>query len=931
MANLNFRTLICYAFAVGVLTQSARSAHAVGEQVGRLRGVVTDTQGKPLDAVTVTASGPALIGGPRTVFSNESGRYEIANLPPGAYSIEFSYPGTEPLTRQVVVQTGEAQTLNVSWSIVVSEAELISLRETRQTTRPDSAQTGSVRDFGSVNRMPTSRSYQGITQQVPGVSGGANPNIKGGGSRNNRYLIDGMDVTDPVTNTFTKNITFESMGAVDVLTGGMDAEYNAIGGVINVVTKGGADNFHATASVYANHSDLSASGNFGTQLYEYKQPFNDIESGLTRSGQLAINVGGPILARKLWYSATYELFLNESAQVKGPPLGVPPYNIQHPSLTSTNHLARLRLNYVPTGNHRVWLNLMTDPGQFNNTNGGNARLGVAENRQDQGGGFALLGWEWLGSQTFFPSLQVGLLYNFLEIGPQGWLGDVDFTGCMQFSPQNCVYERNRTQRFNSNDLTTWYQGDAYQLDKRYKMQIDPSLTIRGTLMGSHTLKMGVQAQFVYRTRVAEVPGRFSFEDLNEDGALLEEGLCDPATGVGCFRRIETEPLDAKEQGYAVGLFVQDRWWTPLQWLTVNPGLRADLGYTEDRLGRRIYRLFALAPRLGATADITRDGRNVLFAYYGRHTEPMSLATASSVDAIEASRDITTEWDPAMMDYTVPVSISGGPGGIIIDTKAKMPRSDEITAGARREIFPNAVASVEYTWKRIAYTWDTIEINRIWDPTGARVIGWRDPAKQGRDVQEYTTPESPRIYQGLSFATEGRPTPNWDYLASYTVSWNYGYSTRTDNPRQLKFSDGYLAQDLRHYIRAGGSYFAFNQLVLGAYMQYQSGTALTKGFYNAQDNDFSMRRSPGGTTTTTPNDIAGISEFRIPDFFRLDLRLSYNVLPNRFRNKLNLIVDVFNVMNLRVPTGVTAADVARFGQVTGRQSPFRAQLAINWTY
>ncbi len=65
----------------------------------------------------MTASGPALIGGPRRCSPTSSGRYEIANLPPGAYTVEFSYPGTEPLTRQVVVRQGEAQTLNVTWSI----------------------------------------------------------------------------------------------------------------------------------------------------------------------------------------------------------------------------------------------------------------------------------------------------------------------------------------------------------------------------------------------------------------------------------------------------------------------------------------------------------------------------------------------------------------------------------------------------------------------------------------------------------------------------------------------------------------------------------------------------------------------------------------------------------------------------------------------
>ena len=56
------------------------------------------------------------------------------------------------------------------------------------------------------------------------------------------------------------------------------------------------------------------------------------------------------------------------------------------------------------------------------------------------------------------------------------------------------------------------------------------------------------------------------------------GLCDPAKpGPNCFLRDVTHPFYIHENGYGVGLFVQDRWWTPLRWLTINPGLRADWG------------------------------------------------------------------------------------------------------------------------------------------------------------------------------------------------------------------------------------------------------------------------------------------------------------------------------------------------------------------
>ena len=55
------------------------------------------------------------------------------------------------------------------------------------------------------------RSYQSIAQQVAGVTG-VRTNIKGAMNAHNRYMVDGLDITDPVTNTFSANINFDSIG-----------------------------------------------------------------------------------------------------------------------------------------------------------------------------------------------------------------------------------------------------------------------------------------------------------------------------------------------------------------------------------------------------------------------------------------------------------------------------------------------------------------------------------------------------------------------------------------------------------------------------------------------------------------------------------------------------------------------------------------------
>src|SRR6185436_18506049 len=402
---------------------------------------------------------------------------------------------------------------------------------------------------------------------------------------------------------------------------------------------------------------------------------------------------------------------------------------------------------------------------------------------------------------------------------------------------------------------------------------------------------------------------------------LEAGLCDERMpGPNCFLCIDDDPFYVEETGYGVGLYIQDRWWTPLSWLTVTPGLRVDWGFSKNWQGAQATSLFGLGPRIGANADLTQDGRNVAYAYYGRATEPITLLVSADTSSTEASITRVFRWSQAMMVWNQ-VDQQGGVGGIKVDPDAKMPHTDEITFGFRREIFPNTVGSIEYTWKRITNQWNLMEVNRIWDPSGSRVVGWVDPKTIGPDgvgkqVFFYTTPDNPVWYRGIIFATEGQPSPRWDYSASYTLSWTTFQDT-ADNPRLQPFFHGYTGADIRHFFRLYASYDLTDHLVVGGSFQYQSGSPLTKGFFNYEDGDYSNRRSPAGTTPSMPNDPKSISEFRIPDFMQLDVRLSYNVMPLRLQSRLHLVVDVFNVLNQAIPTGVTATDIMRFGQVTGR--------------
>ena len=122
------------------------------------------------------------------------------------------------------------------------------------------------------------------------------------------------------------------------------------------------------------------------------------------------------------------------------------------------------------------------------------------------------------------------------------------------------------------------------------------------------------------------------------------------------------------------------------------------------------------------------------------------------------------------DYTTMIQQTGGPGGVIVDQKPKMPKADELTGGARREFLPGSVVGVEYTWKRFSNEWDAIEQNRIWDPDRpARASTTSTDSSGGGPSRCRRRPTTPASTRGSSSPREGRPTDRLDYHVSHTLS------------------------------------------------------------------------------------------------------------------------------------------------------------------
>lgn len=914
------------------------SASAVGEQDGRLYGVVTDkASSAPLPGARISVSGKSLIGGPRRVLTDEDGSYQVVSLPPGSYDVELSYEGAKPLRRRVVIRQGESFPLSIAWSIEeLSEATKVIVEE-RKMTRPDTTQTGTVLSADQQARIATSRRYQDIVQQVAGVSGGGNPNIKGAMDSHNRYLVDGLDITDPVTNTFSANINFDSVESIEVMTGGAEAQYNSLGGTINLVTTAGSNEWKVSASQYVNHQALSVGQQFGTQVYQGSRPFLRIARPPQSGYQTTVNVGGPIAKNKLWVNLSFEYLRRESSQPLGPTLGV-----QAPSQLSDRFLTRLKLTYAPSAKHRLTLSVSADPASFQNINQDNLRLGVAEDYQRQGGVFSIVQWDYFHSEKVNTNLQAGVQYSTVDVGPQGYFGTVDasaYRGMGRFSAANESYDPDRPQHYNGDDGTYWYQGGSLTFDKRYTFQFDPSVSVRGKLLGRHEAKFGIQSRVIYHSFDQSVPGGTSYSDIG--GGPGERGLCLPEIGQtqGCNLRTDSPAFSNSQVGFSVGAFAQDRWQIT-SFLRINPGFRFDYGRTQNSLGQEVSSLFGFGPRIGVLLDLTQDGKTLFTAYYGRSNEVLSLLAAAYADITPTST--TLRWDTDKKDF-VPLRTSGGAEGFKLDPRGNTPHTDEVTLSLRREILENSVASVDYTYKKVSNIWDSLEVNQIWDPTGTRVVDHVDGIP--RQIFQYSRPdENWRTYHGIDFIFESRPRQEWDLAVAYTLSFLYGPGAEQFaqvsgsqalgqyyNPRMTHFYDGFLPEDRRHNLKLRASY-SYKGFLAGAFLNFQSGAPRTKRFFNQNEGDYTNRRSPSGTDPgQNPNDVSSIAEVRTPSVLTTDLRIAYDLHSLLQKVHLQISADLFNVFNLDAPTEIEVRDVPSYGQVRARQQPLRLQLGIQLSY
>ena len=208
---------------------------------GKLAGTIKDAQtGEPLVGANVMIEGTNF-----GAATNADGEYVILNISPGRYNIKFSFIGYETVVMQnVVIVVDQTTTLPVELNPQSIQVDEIIVTARTPLVQKDVTSSISVVTREEIESLPVANFTELLSLQAGVTGSGSNLHIRGGRSNEVAYMIDGTIVVDPLLGGLATDINNDAIQEMSLLSGTFNAEYgNALSGVVNIVTRDGADKF----------------------------------------------------------------------------------------------------------------------------------------------------------------------------------------------------------------------------------------------------------------------------------------------------------------------------------------------------------------------------------------------------------------------------------------------------------------------------------------------------------------------------------------------------------------------------------------------------------------------------------------------------------------------------------------------------------------
>jgi hypothetical protein len=290
----------------------ASAAFAQAVAVAEVDGHVFDPTGAPVAnaQVKMTETDKQQV---HDTVSDPQGRYALPNLPVGAYRLEVTAPGFKTYTQTgIVLQVANNVEANVVMQIgsvsesieVVANAAMV---ETKDNALSEVIDQKRVVDLPLNGRnatqlilltgASTSTPAGDLTgsKNIQGSAGSITYSVAGGQANGLNFLLDGGDNNDPFSNVNLPLPFPDALQEFSVQTSAMPAQYGLHpGGVVNSVTKSGANAFHGDLFEFLRNGDLNA-----------RQAGTSARDTLKRS-QFGGVLGGRIIRDKLFFFGGYQ-------------------------------------------------------------------------------------------------------------------------------------------------------------------------------------------------------------------------------------------------------------------------------------------------------------------------------------------------------------------------------------------------------------------------------------------------------------------------------------------------------------------------------------------------------------------------------------------------------------------------------------------------
>ena len=897
---------------------------------GALIGNVKDEQGGAVSGARVTVSSPAMLGGQQTVATNDKGQFRFPSLAAGSYRLDVEFPGFTR-HREEGIPIGIGATLEREVFLKVGPVENAITVE-GSGSRLDTRDPGLVARFRyeDLTTIPTRRiSMFDFIRAAPGISptspssaanaNGSNTSVSalGSGVNENLFLIDSTNFTCPCSGLSRAEPGVDFIQEIHVQSVGASAEFgNAQGAVINVVTRRGGDRFAYDASYYWQTSGLTGQPVtlpiFGSAT---------VQSGFERVKyrDLTTSFGGPLVRQRAWFFTGYQHLRDYDSQPGADPAYPRAYE-QDKLFGKVTWKPGERWQLVHSLHSEFWENpgvpTRVTPIEATNLSDGTTPA------------FTFIDLRHTPSSRTSWDFRLGRFVFNDNRPPHG-----DPSVPSRFDQVTRVTTGAPPSFFWLNIYRTTAKGtiDHYQ----------PNL-----LGADHQWRIGAQFERGGHHAPGLTPTGVSYVDRN--GQPFQEIHRPPALQGGLSHTTSAFASDA--------ITIGDRW-------TINAGLRFDHArasspdlHAIDENGQEtddiieglgtLYTWNLLSPRLGVTAKLTRDGRTVLRASYGRFHQGILTAEYESVHPGNSPRTVY-EFDTNTGDYTTFVETVDPNRDIEIDGNTRAPRTDEYSIGIDREVRRGLSVSLAYIKKdgRDFIAWTDVgglyeqRVRTLPDGQQLPVLHLVNSTRDRHYL--LTNPDGLTLkYDGVVVAAEKRRSGGWQAFGSYTWSKAVGMhassgataggaqftsiippagSTFARDPNQYTYAYGRLPNDRPHIFRMMGSVdVPKTGLLVSANFQHFTGkpwTATTE--QRLPQGDVRILIEPRGSR-------------RLSSQTLLDLRVS-RMISTRY-GRFDLLLDVLNALNDDAEEAIVTDNKfnSAFAQPSVFMDPRRAMIGVRFS-